>query len=181
MKTDRDQAEDPGSEKTLTPLQRASLVLLGLIFLGSVGARLATGGPSDTDRPQGAVAPALGHGLVAPGQTGSASAAAEPEGLERFLPYLTEGSLFALLGFAVGYATRKVVKLLLIVIAVLFVLVQLLSSKGMLDMDWGGLLDWLNALVFNLKENQTVSEVLTDRIPTSGAFLLGVVLGFRRG
>ena len=48
---------------------------------------------------------AAASSLVAPGAQSTAEA--EPGTLEAFLPYLTEGSFFALMGFAVGYATLR--------------------------------------------------------------------------
>jgi len=35
--------------------------------------------------------------------------------------------------------------------------------------------------VLNLKENQTLSQVLKDRIPTAGALTGGFALGYRKG
>ena len=86
-----------------------------------------------------------------------------------------------LIGFAVGYASRKVVKLALIFLAIFFVGLQLLVYQGMAEVDWPALIEGLNNLIFNLKENRTITEVLTDRVPTAGAFVAGYVFGFKRG
>ena len=51
----------------------------------------------------------------------------EPSQIERAIPYLTEGSFFALIGFALGYASRKVVKVGLILLALVFAGLQGLS------------------------------------------------------
>ncbi len=166
----------------LTGAQKGFVGLLTLVFLGSVAGRVAGAGESEPQPAGEAAGGELVTGLTSPnGTTPVATAVEEPSALEEFLPYLTEGSFFGLMGFAVGYATRKIVKMLLLVIAVGFLGMQLLSSGGLVDVDWGGIIGWLNELVFNLKENQTFTEVLTDRVPSSGAFLLGVVLGFKRG
>ena len=62
--------------------------------------------------------PDLGNG-PGPGSSfvGVDTSAAEGR-IEAWLPYLTEASFFGLIGFAVGYATRKLVRMLLIGIAI---------------------------------------------------------------
>ncbi|MBI5362623.1 MAG: FUN14 domain-containing protein [Planctomycetes bacterium] len=118
--------------------------------------------------------------------TGSAFLADPPPdpgatGFERYLPHLTEASFFALIGFALGYATRKVFKLALLSIAAAFVVVQLLVTTGHVTVDWLGVRSALNQLIFNLRENETITSFLTNRIPSAGALAVGWFFGFRRG
>ena len=46
---------------------------------------------------------------------------------------------------------------------------------------WDKMIALLNDLILNLKQNQTLTEVLKDRIPTTSAFATGAFLGYRRG
>jgi uncharacterized membrane protein (Fun14 family) len=101
--------------------------------------------------------------------------------LETALPYLTEGSAAGLLGFAVGYATRKVVRVLLVLVGVLVVGLQLLSSQGIVDVDWGAALGLVNDAVLDVSGDRTLGETLRDRLPPTGAFAGGLFVGFRRG
>lgn len=110
-----------------------------------------------------------------------AAAATGTRGIERFLPYVTEAGFFGLIGFALGYATRKLFKLALLVIAVAFVTVQLLVSTGHVAVDWLGVNSLLNEWIFDLKQHESWSAFLTHRVPSAGTLLLGYVLGFRRG
>lgn len=110
-----------------------------------------------------------------------APVASDDSPLADAMPYVTEGSFFALVGFALGYASRKVVKLLLLLLAGFFVLVQGLSYAEVVSVDWNRAVEVLNDLVLNLKENQTITEVLKDRIPTAGALTTGFALGYRKG
>lgn len=173
-----DELDEP---RGLSGFQKVLLGAIVAVLALSVAARVLAGGgepgPSTASTP-----PPGASGLVAPGaQTTSAPEGEEPGGLESLLPFLTEGSFFALIGFAVGYATRKAVKLLLILVALLFIGVQALAHAGIAEVDWGRALGALNDLVLNLKENQPFTEMLKDKVPTTGAFLAGVFLGFRRG
>ena len=116
------------------------------------------------------------------GPNGVASAAAEDAGgLESLLPYLTEGTFFALIGFALGYASKKVVKVGLIFIAIFFAGLQGMVYAGVADVDWGAAIDLLNNLILNIQEDQTFTEILKAKIPTAGGLTAGYLLGFRRG
>lgn len=97
------------------------------------------------------------------------------------IPYVTEGGFFAMIGFALGYASRKVVKLMLIALAGFFLVLQGLSYAEIVHVDWDKALQFTNDLVFNLKENETIGEIIKDRIPTAGALVAGYAIGFRRG
>src|SRR5262245_16846786 len=114
-KTASDQAP-----RGLTPLQIGIVALLVAALLGSVGRRYLHRSKAQGGTPAGAT------GLVADGGKGQT----EPTPVERALPYVTEGSLFGLIGFALGYASRKFVKLGLIVLALFFVGLQALAWTG---------------------------------------------------
>ncbi len=105
----------------------------------------------------------------------------EPTALETALPYLSEGSFFALIGFALGYTSKKLIKLMLIFLAIFFIGIQALSYSGVLEVDWSKAIDLANNLILNLKENETITEVLKDKLPTAGALIAGYWLGFRKG
>ena len=66
-------------------------------------------------------------------------------------------------------------------LAVFFAGLQALSWSGVVTVDWGKAVDLANDLILNLKENETFTEVLKDRVPTVGALVAGYLLGFRRG
>lgn len=159
----------------LTSLQRFLLVVLALAFLGSVGLRAyqRTKASKQGGTPAGAI------GLVVDGAETPPEALSTP--LERSLPYVTEGSLFGLIGFALGYATRKFVKFGLILVALFFVGLQALVWTGTVSVDWSEMLGKLNALLFNLRANESMTQFLTRRVPSAGGMLAGYLIGFHRG
>ncbi len=164
------------TRRGLTGFQKSLLALFVLVLAGSVALRFHfRSGENRTpgQTPEGAT------GLV---DAPAAGESGEPaSGIERALPYVTESSLFGLIGFALGYASRKFVKVGLILLALFFVGLQALVWAGAVEVDWGGLVGKLNMLVFNLKHNESVTQFLTRRIPTGGGLLLGYVIGFQRG
>ena len=179
----------------MSALRKAMLALIATLLVGSVAARAFVGGGEAEEpapEPKSALTDAGGQGFL-PGLDGKklpglgggteepAAPAEEHGALEGALPYLTEGSFFALIGFALGYASKKVVKVGLILLAVFFAGIQALSWSGVVTVDWGKAVDLANDLILNLKENETFTEDLKDRVPTVGALVAGYLLGFRRG
>ena len=169
--------EQPPPKRALSPLRAGMLAVLVISLLTSVGLRAY----GRTHERRTTPAPAGAQGLVQGDTQAQPAAEEEPSGLERYLPYVTEGSFFGLIGFALGYASRKFVKLGLIVLAFFFVALQALVWTGTVSVDWGGLVAKLNALVFNLTEGETATQFLTRRIPSAGGMLAGYLIGFRRG
>jgi uncharacterized membrane protein (Fun14 family) len=158
----------------LSGVQKLVLIGLVLVLVGSAVSRAAR----DIDQPAVEPAPAGATGLV---EDGGLGAAAEPEGLERFLPYLTEASFFGLIGFALGYASRKLVKAALIVIALAFVGLQVLVWTDTVTIDWGGLVGKVNGWLMNLRQNEPVTAFLTKRVPSAATLLVAYLIGFKRG
>lgn len=112
------------------------------------------------------------------GASSSNDAAPAPDSV---LPYLTEGSFFGILGFALGYTSRKIVKLFLILLALVFAAVQGLAVAGVADVDWNKALALANDLIFNVNEHAGWIEFMKAKLPSAGAFCGGFLLGFKRG
>jgi uncharacterized membrane protein (Fun14 family) len=49
------------------------------------------------------------------------------------------------------------------------------------QVDWPAAIEKLNALILNLKQDQSMSQWLTAKLPTGGALLAGYLLGLKRG
>lgn len=187
----------------LGAFRRAALIALVGVLAVSVAARAWVGASEGSAAPSAPPAPAAGFvaGSPAPsidgaqdpsgggsgpsGESGAggssdANAAAEPE-LTQWLPVLTESSFFALIGFALGFATRKVLKLVLVVVALFFVALQGLVHAGVAEVDWGRAIELFNALVLDLREEPTWLDLIQAKLPTAGGLAGGYLLGFRRG
>lgn len=171
------ESADPAPKRSFGTRHRLALLLVVVVLVGSVVLRAFAGDkaqPADPSDPA-----AMGAASLTAG-----GAAAEPETSDKLfaaLPYLTEGSFFALIGFALGYASKKVVKVGLIVLALVFVALQGLVWADVAQVDWGAAVEKLNALIFNVREDTSVGEWLRARVPSLGGLLAGYVLGFRRG
>ena len=159
----------------LTPYQRAFLGALLLLLLASVVMRVL--GHAGRAEPSGAPTPYANAVVQGTGE----ETVEEPEGPQRFLPYLTGGSLFGLLGFALGWLSRKFLILVLISVALLALLVQALASTGLVDVDGQAVLSAPFRLLSNLSESEALGASSTVRAVSLTALLVGWMFGFRRG
>jgi len=178
-------AEKPESKRSVRTRSRARRTIGGaiaLVLVASVAAR-ALVSTETTERPDAGSELAPGSFLPgdSPGSRSEPSPSQADEGVREALPIVTEASFFGLLGFAVGYTTRKLVKLGLIVLALFFLGLQGLSFAGVVQVDWSRALELANDLVFNIRSDQSAGEFLKHRIPSLGALVAGYLLGFRRG
>jgi len=180
------------------PFKATILILLSLVAAGSVAARVWLSPDEALEREDasasGARTSPFGVSSMAPEQPGeSPDTAFDPDrdsrsdgsgdsdGAAEVMPYVTEGSFFALIGFALGYLSRKILKLALLLLALLFLAVQGLSYAEVVSIDWDRALQVFNDLVLNVKENQTLGEILKNRLPSAGGLTAGYLLGFRKG
>jgi uncharacterized membrane protein (Fun14 family) len=179
------ETERPDEKPALSTFGKVALALIAVVLLGSIGARALVGSGPEPSADTFTGAPAGGSAFLpsqTPGAPGEAPRGqAEGEGWARALPFLTEASFFALIGFALGYTSRKVVKLGLILLAVTFVVLQGLAFAGVIEIDWQQALDWANRLILNVRENEALSQVVQHRIPSAGAFGGGWLLGMKSG
>ncbi len=87
-------------------------------------------------------------------------------------------------GFAVGYALKKVGKLVAVAVGLVFVVIQVLAWQGFLTVNWPE----VQARVDPLLEAPALQSgwrslvgVLTYNLVFAGAFVPGLILGLRRG
>lgn len=162
-------------------------VVIAVVAVGSAGMRWAQGddAPKEpTAATSGTVRmPAGGSGFDVGGPT-------RPENRERdagddplddALPIVTEASFFGMLGFALGYFAKKVVKLALLFTGMLAFLLMGLQYFDIITIDWSRAHQLFNDVVLNIKENQSISDFMKDRLPGAGGLVGGYVIGFRKG
>jgi len=164
-------------------LSRAQLGLIALFALALLGS-LAWRWSRASNAPSASVeAPAGASGLRASGSGAGEARAAEPEpdAVGKALPLVTEASLIGLVGFALGYAARHVLRTLLIVVALAFLAVQAMVWLGVAEISWSSLAERWNAIVLDAQERLPAREALLARVPSVGTLLAGLGLGFKRG
>jgi uncharacterized membrane protein (Fun14 family) len=166
----------------LSGLQKLLLFLLATALVLSAAGRyaLAQGWIKSGD---GTSTKGLGPGGTSlSGETIGKGSGAPAGGLEAALPMVTEASFFGLIGFALGYLSRKIFKVALIGIALFFLGLQgLVHFEVIQPVDWPLAVQKVNDFILNLKQNQTFTQWITERVPTAGALTAGYLLGLKRG
>jgi len=100
---------------------------------------------------------------------------------EVFSPILYQLGAGGILGFIVGYAVKKVLKILA-VIAGLFALVLIyLGYTDIISVNYGKLTEAIEGLMSGIGEaSQLVSPIIAN-LPFAGSFLVCAALGFKKG
>jgi uncharacterized membrane protein (Fun14 family) len=172
------------SRNSLSNFQKLALASLVVLLIASVAARAMYLSTHEAQSPPGANSALQPDNYLATGvhsSQPSTDPVPEPGAVEKSLPYVTEGSLFGLVGFALGYATRKIFKLALFVVALVFIAIQALTYFNVMTVEWGPVVTWLNKSIFNLAHDESVTSFFTKRVPSIGAMAAGYFLGFKRG
>jgi len=87
-------------------------------------------------------------------------------------------------GFIVGFAVKKLLKLLAILAGLIFVLIQYLSWKGFIDIHY----DRIYAVAQTMLQQSgtvvtefNIPAFITANIPMAGSFVAGLGIGFKMG
>jgi uncharacterized membrane protein (Fun14 family) len=104
--------------------------------------------------------------------------------IQPFIPYLQQLGFGGISGFIVGYALKKVGKVVAIVLGILFVILQVLAYYGFVSINWIEVQKSVDPL---LETNtlqaiwQGLINILTYNFVAAAAFIPGLILGLRRG
>jgi uncharacterized membrane protein (Fun14 family) len=104
--------------------------------------------------------------------------------LDVVAPYLGQISFGGLVGFATGYAVKKIGKIALFVVGTIFMLLQVLAYMGIIEINWLRIQQFAEpALQRPALENALNGfiGVLTNNLPFAGSFIPGFLLGLKFG
>lgn len=104
--------------------------------------------------------------------------------LEGYVPLITQLGGGGIIGFVIGYAVKKLMKILLILAGLALAGLLYLSHLGYLTIHWEKISStmegWIEKLIVG--EGLTgYTEIITANIPFAGAFLAGLALGLKAG
>ena len=99
------------------------------------------------------------------------------------VPLVQQLGLGGIAGAIVGFAFKKVAKIIAVLLGVVFILLQYLAYKNAIVINWG---EVTGAAAPHLADGGKdvaagVWQVLTHNIPFGAAFTAGFLLGFRKG
>jgi uncharacterized membrane protein (Fun14 family) len=87
-------------------------------------------------------------------------------------------------GVIVGYTAKKLTKLAAILLALVFILIQVLAYQGWIQVEWTAVEQsakgvWVDDAGVTLADRAWA--ILTANLPFGGAFVAGFALGFKLG
>ena len=88
-----------------------------------------------------------------------------------------------LVGAAVGYASKKVTKLVALILGLCFILVQAMVFMGWIDVDWVAVQSSAESAWHGQGHTlgQQAWRILTANLPFGSGFLAGFLIGFKIG
>ena len=98
---------------------------------------------------------------------------------EAFASILFQLGIGGIGGFFIGYATRKVVKIALILAIVVFSLI-FLAYTNVIGIDYGGLARMVSNFGNAVNPTLVLLTPLVSHLPFVGSLIIGIVIGFKK-
>lgn len=98
---------------------------------------------------------------------------------ESFTPILFQLCVGGIGGFLIGYATRKVIKVALIIGVIVFSLI-FLAYTNVINVDYSGLSETASSFVNAINPALNLLTPLLAHTPFVASLIFGLILGFRR-
>lgn len=88
----------------------------------------------------------------------------------------------AITGFIVGYALKKLMKILIVIVGMFLLLLAYLQWSGIIKVDYATLIGKIeNATKSIIGESTPIVSVITANIPFAGSFMAGFYIGLKKG
>jgi len=85
-------------------------------------------------------------------------------------------------GFVIGYAFKKISKIIIIILGVILIVSQIMVYNRLIDIDWN-LIESVTKPLFSNKELilETIKDILLINVPFAVAAGLGLLIGLKKG
>jgi len=93
---------------------------------------------------------------------------------------ILNGSVGLLAGFAVGYAVKKILKILLFLIGASLALLLYLNHEGLIEIKWEKMKEALTGIFNSLRGALGAYQAMAVSVPLAG-FAAGFILGLKYG
>jgi uncharacterized membrane protein (Fun14 family) len=106
----------------------------------------------------------------------------EEAGMDLLTPMIVQLGFGGVAGLAVGYAVKKLLKLVVLLIGVFFLGLAYLKYIGLIEIHFDKLSEAFNQLAEKILGGGLVlPNILSTNLPAVGGFAAGFVLGFKKG
>ncbi|MCD6368436.1 MAG: FUN14 domain-containing protein [Thermoproteales archaeon] len=102
--------------------------------------------------------------------------------ISQLLPILVTGSAGLTLGFLIGYALKKLLKMVAVILGLFLLALLVLNFYGLITVNHESLEKIVVLIVGRLRETAPLFvNWVTTSIPFSGGLLAGLILGWKKG
>lgn len=96
-------------------------------------------------------------------------------------PLVTQLGVGGIGGLAVGYAIKKVAKIVAFIIGLAFLMLQYLAFKDIISINYGALEAWANDMVSNVGAAEGILTTMIANLPFASSFVVGLGIGLKMG
>lgn len=162
--------------------KKVLLAVAGLFVLVGSGLALTSDPePEPTVATSGGNTP-LTSNLRSTSSTGTSGAETETSAGNAWSPFFLKGGFSFFMGFTVGYAARKFMKLALFVVGGLAIVLFLLSYAELIAIDWTTMEGYYDSIAAQLStELEHFQTFIAGSLPSAGLTGLGLFTGFKKG
>jgi uncharacterized membrane protein (Fun14 family) len=101
---------------------------------------------------------------------------------ENLFFYFKTGGFGFVTGFVIGYAFKKLSKILVIIVGLILIGTQLLVYNGIISINWSILESTTKDIISNQQWSlEKLKSVLLVNLPFAGAAGLGLLIGLKKG
>ncbi|MCX6647851.1 MAG: hypothetical protein NTV61_00450 [Candidatus Bathyarchaeota archaeon] len=101
--------------------------------------------------------------------------------VEILTPLLTQLGVGGVAGLCVGYALKKMGKIVAFIIGLAFIGLELLAYKGIIDIHYDALQAWGSELIGQVGALEGVMTLIIANLPFAASFLVGFAIGLKMG
>lgn len=96
-------------------------------------------------------------------------------------PLVTQLGVGGIIGLCIGYALKKIAKVVAAIIGLFALGLIYLESQGMISVDWLGVEAWGNTALSSLGQAEGVLGVILSNLPFAGGAIVGFGIGLKMG
>ena len=101
--------------------------------------------------------------------------------VEIITPLMTQLGVGGIVGLCVGYALKKIGKLIAILVGIAFLGLELLAYKGIIRINYLALEEWARNLIGQIGAIEGILTLIIGNIPFASIFLVGLAIGLKTG
>jgi uncharacterized membrane protein (Fun14 family) len=101
--------------------------------------------------------------------------------VEILTPLLTQLGVGGVAGLCVGYALKKLGKIVAFIIGLAFIGLELLAYKGIISINYDALQQWGSELIGQVGALEGILTLIIANLPFAASFLVGFAIGLKIG